>query len=79
MDQGDFPEDIIGEILRWVLTSGREQSLVEVVGFFLSINLEEVNSTLKVFYPKAPRSAASIDPSQLLRLCAARAQRILQY
>lgn len=35
------------------------------VGFFLSINLEEVNSTLKVFYPKAPRSAASIDPSQL--------------
>ncbi len=35
------------------------------VGFFLSINLEEVNSILKVFYPKAPRSAASIDPSQL--------------
>ncbi len=35
------------------------------VGFFLSINLEEVNSTLKVFYPKAPRSAASIDPSQM--------------
>lgn len=35
------------------------------VGFFLSVNLEEVNSTLKVFYPKAPRSAASIDPSQL--------------
>ncbi|SEG25148.1 lipoprotein-releasing system permease protein [Algoriphagus boritolerans DSM 17298 = JCM 18970] len=35
------------------------------VAFFLSVNLEEVNSTLKVFYPKAPRSAASIDPSQL--------------
>ncbi len=35
------------------------------VGFFLSVNLEEVNSTLKVFYPKAPRSAASIDPSQM--------------
>lgn len=35
------------------------------IGFFLSVNLEEVNSTLKVFYPKAPRSAASIDPSQL--------------
>lgn len=35
------------------------------VGFFLSVNLEEVNSTVKVFYPKAPRSAASIDPSQL--------------
>lgn len=35
------------------------------VGFFLSVNLDEVNSSLKVFYPKAPRSAASIDPSQL--------------
>jgi lipoprotein-releasing system permease protein len=35
------------------------------VGFFLSVNLQEVNSTLKVFYPKAPRSAGSIDPSQL--------------
>ncbi|OOG70782.1 FtsX-like permease family protein [Algoriphagus sp. A40] len=35
------------------------------VGFFLSVNLNEVNSTLKVFYPKAPRSAASIDPSQM--------------
>ena len=35
------------------------------VGFFLSVNLEEVNSFLKVYYPKAPRSAASIDPSQL--------------
>jgi lipoprotein-releasing system permease protein len=35
------------------------------VGFFLSVNLEEINSTLKVFYPKAPRSAASIDPSQM--------------
>jgi lipoprotein-releasing system permease protein len=35
------------------------------VAFFLSVNLEEVNSMLKVFYPKAPRSAASIDPSQL--------------
>ena len=35
------------------------------VGFFLSVNLSEVNSTLKVFYPKAPRTAASIDPSQM--------------
>lgn len=35
------------------------------VGFFLSVNLEEVNSYLKVYYPKAPRSAGSIDPSQL--------------
>jgi lipoprotein-releasing system permease protein len=35
------------------------------VGFFLSVNLDQVNSTIKVFYPKAPRSAASIDPSQL--------------
>ncbi|GMQ29991.1 FtsX-like permease family protein [Algoriphagus confluentis] len=35
------------------------------VGFFLSVNLDAPNSILKVFYPKAPRSAASIDPSQL--------------
>lgn len=35
------------------------------VAFFLSVNLEEVNSTLKVYYPKAPRTAASVDPSQL--------------
>ncbi|GMQ25637.1 FtsX-like permease family protein [Algoriphagus sp. oki45] len=35
------------------------------VGFFLSVNLEAPNSILKVYYPKAPRSAASIDPSQL--------------
>ena len=35
------------------------------VGFFLSVDLEEINSYLKVYYPKAPRSAASIDPSQL--------------
>lgn len=35
------------------------------VGFFLSIHLDQPNSALKVFYPKAPRSAASMDPSQL--------------
>lgn len=35
------------------------------VGFFLSIHLNEPNSSLKVFYPKAPRSAGSIDPTQL--------------
>jgi lipoprotein-releasing system permease protein len=35
------------------------------VGFFLSVSLESVNTPLKVYYPKAPRSAASIDPSQM--------------
>ncbi len=35
------------------------------VGFFLSVNLESVNSTLKVFYPKTPRSAATLDPNQM--------------
>ena len=35
------------------------------VGFFLSVNLADINIPLKVFYPKAPRSAASLDPSQL--------------
>ncbi len=35
------------------------------VGFFLSVHLNQPQSVLKVFYPKAPRSAASIDPNQL--------------
>ncbi|WP_217643099.1 FtsX-like permease family protein [Algoriphagus ornithinivorans] len=35
------------------------------VGFFLSVNLDDQNVPLKVFYPKAPRSAATLDPSQL--------------
>jgi lipoprotein-releasing system permease protein len=35
------------------------------VAFFLSVNLGEVNSSLKVYYPKAPRTAGSIDPNQL--------------
>ncbi|WP_343851408.1 FtsX-like permease family protein [Algoriphagus jejuensis] len=35
------------------------------VGFFLSIHLNQPNTRLKVFYPKAPRSAGSIDPNQL--------------
>lgn len=34
------------------------------VGFFLSVNLDNVNVPLKIYYPKAPRSAATIDPSQ---------------
>lgn len=35
------------------------------VGFLLSINLDEINSVVRVFYPKAPRSAATLDPNQL--------------
>jgi len=35
------------------------------VGFFLSVNLENVNTPLKVYYPKAPRSAATLDPNQM--------------
>ncbi|TDK45592.1 FtsX-like permease family protein [Algoriphagus formosus] len=35
------------------------------VGFFLSVNLKDVNVPLKVFYPKAPRSAATLNPNQL--------------
>lgn len=35
------------------------------IAFFLSVNLGEVNSALKVYYPKAPRTAGSIDPNQL--------------
>ncbi len=35
------------------------------VGFLLSVNLDEINSVIRVYYPKAPRSAASLDPNQL--------------
>ncbi|MHA7130366.1 FtsX-like permease family protein [Algoriphagus namhaensis] len=35
------------------------------VGFFLSVNLDNVNVPLKVYYPKAPRSAATLDPNQM--------------
>ena len=35
------------------------------VGFFLSINLGEINSALKVYYPKAPRTAGSNEPNKL--------------
>jgi lipoprotein-releasing system permease protein len=35
------------------------------VGFFLSIDIENEFELLTVFYPKAPRSAGTIDPNQL--------------
>jgi lipoprotein-releasing system permease protein len=65
LDQGRFSKGYfwgdtsLGTPLRPAAILGRG------VGFFLSVNLENVNVPLKVFYPKAPRSAASIDPSQL--------------
>jgi lipoprotein-releasing system permease protein len=65
LDQGRFSEGYfwgdttLGTDLRPAAILGRG------VGFFLSVNLENVNVPLKVFYPKTPRSAASIDPSQL--------------
>lgn len=65
LDQGRFSkgyfwgDTTLGDQLRPAAILGRG------VGFFLSVNLEDINVPLKVFYPKAPRSAASIDPSQL--------------
>ncbi|MCS5491141.1 FtsX-like permease family protein [Algoriphagus limi] len=35
------------------------------VGFFLSVNLKDINVPLKVYYPRAPRSAATLNPNQL--------------
>jgi lipoprotein-releasing system permease protein len=35
------------------------------VAFALSVRLEDINSSLKIYYPKAPKSAASLDPNQL--------------
>lgn len=65
LDQGRFSkgyfwgDTTLGTELRPAAILGRG------VGFFLSVNLEDINVPLKVFYPKAPRSAASIDPTQL--------------
>ncbi|MDI1321647.1 MAG: FtsX-like permease family protein [Algoriphagus sp.] len=65
LDQGRFSKGFfwgdttLGNELRPAAILGRG------VGFFLSVNLEDVNVPLKIFYPKAPRSAASIDPTQL--------------
>ena len=35
------------------------------VAFALSVNLDDINSVLKIYYPKAPKSAATLDPNQL--------------
>lgn len=65
LDQGRFSkgyfwgDTTLGNELRPGAILGRG------VGFFLTVNLEDVNIPLKVFYPKAPRSAATIDPTQL--------------
>lgn len=65
LEQGRFSkgyfwgDTTLGDELRPAAILGRG------VGFFLSVNLEDINVPLKVFYPKAPRSAASIDPTQL--------------
>lgn len=47
-------------------TSGRPKAIIgRGVGFFLSMDLDNEFEMLQVFYPKAPRSAGTIDPSQL--------------
>jgi lipoprotein-releasing system permease protein len=35
------------------------------VAFALSVNLDDINSVLNIYYPKAPKSAASLNPNQL--------------
>jgi lipoprotein-releasing system permease protein len=35
------------------------------VAFALSVNLDDINSVLQIYYPKAPKSAASLNPNQL--------------
>jgi lipoprotein-releasing system permease protein len=65
LDQGRFSkgyfwgDTTLGTDLRPAAILGRG------VGFFLSVNLDNINVPLKVFYPKAPRSAATLDPNQL--------------
>lgn len=35
------------------------------VAFALSVNLDDINSVLNIYYPKAPKSTASLNPNQL--------------
>ena len=35
------------------------------VAFAISVNLDDINSVLNIYYPKSPKSAASLDPNQL--------------
>ena len=47
-------------------TEGRPKAIVgRGVGFFLSMDLDNEFEMLQVFYPKAPRSAGTIDPTQM--------------
>ena len=50
-------------------TLGTEKQPAAILGrgvaFFLSVNLDDFNVPLKVFYPRAPRNAGTLDPSQL--------------
>lgn len=47
-------------------TENRPKAIVgRGVGFFLSMDLDNEFEMLQVFYPKAPRSAGTIDPSQM--------------
>lgn len=49
----------LGDSLRPAALLGRG------VAFALAVNLDDINSVLNIYYPKAPKSAASLDPNQL--------------
>lgn len=65
LDHGRFGQGYVWGDLE--LGTGQQPKAIlgRGVGFFLSVDLDNEFEMLQVFYPKAPRSAGTIDPNQL--------------
>lgn len=65
LDQGRFDRGYVWGSLDLGTELQPKAIIGRGVGFFLSIDIENEFELLTVFYPKAPRSAGTIDPNQL--------------
>lgn len=65
LKQGRFEEGYIWGELELGTDSQPRAIIGRGVGFYLSIDLDNEFELLDVFYPKAPRNAATLDPRQL--------------
>jgi lipoprotein-releasing system permease protein len=65
LDQGRFDKGYVWGSLDLGTELQPKAIIGRGVGFFLSIDIENEFELLNVFYPKAPRTAGTIDPNQL--------------
>lgn len=65
LDHGRFGQGYVWGDLELGTEQQPKAILGRGVGFFLSVDLDNEFEMLQVFYPKAPRSAGTIDPNQL--------------